>query len=195
MWALYNRALDTSPILTKSFTSFSGFIIGDTLAQVYAGAGRAGGEKFDYGRTARFAVFGFCIHAPCCHYFYRALDKVVFPLAPKSPQAVLAKIAIDQLMWTPVATVLFYASLKTMEGEAHKIKETLQEKFVKTLLAGYALWPIAHAINFRFIPNKQRVLYINVVQVCWNIILCRIASSSAPVRKSKVEDLEHARSV
>ncbi len=64
-----------------------------------------------------------------------------------------------------MATVVFYATLKTMEGEAHKIKETVKEKFVKTLLAGYALWPVAHAINFRFIPTKQRVLYINIVQV------------------------------
>jgi len=36
---------------------------------------------------------------------------------------------------------------------------------VKTLLANYAMWPLAHIINFKFIPSKQRILYINCVQV------------------------------
>ncbi len=77
IWALYNASLDSRPLLTKSLTSVSGFIIGDTLAQVYAGAGRQGGQPFDFARTARFAIYGFCIHAPSCHYFYQALDKVL----------------------------------------------------------------------------------------------------------------------
>lgn len=29
----------------------------------------------------------------------------------------------------------------------------------------WTVWPVAHAINFRFIPNSQRLLYINTVQV------------------------------
>ena len=27
------------------------------------------------------------------------------------------------------------------------------------------MWPLAHVVNFRFIPNSQRVLYINAVNV------------------------------
>ena len=50
-------------------------------------------------------------------------------------------------------------------GQSDKIKETLKDKFWPTLLAGYAVWPLAHVINFRFIPNSQRVLYINAVNV------------------------------
>lgn len=33
------------------------------------------------------------------------------------------------------------------------------------LLANYAIWPLAHLINFRFVPSQQRILYINAVQV------------------------------
>lgn len=33
------------------------------------------------------------------------------------------------------------------------------------LLANYALWPLAHIINFKFVPVQQRILYINCVQV------------------------------
>lgn len=31
--------------------------------------------------------------------------------------------------------------------------------------AGYAIWPLAHIINFRFVPNSHRVFYINVITV------------------------------
>jgi len=50
-------------------------------------------------------------------------------------------------------------------GQSDKITQTLKDKFWPTLLAGYAVWPLAHVINFRFIPNSQRVLYINAVNV------------------------------
>ena len=62
---------------------------------------------------------------------------------------VLAKMAIDQLIFTPVGTVVFYSAFKTMEGDAAGIPATLRDKFWPTLLAGYALWPVAHIINFR----------------------------------------------
>ena len=29
---------------------------------------------------------------------------------------------------------------------------------------GRQVWPLAHTINFRFIPSSQRVLYINSIQ-------------------------------
>lgn len=50
-------------------------------------------------------------------------------------------------------------------GQADKIKATIKEKFWPTLLASYAVWPLAHLVNFRFVPNSQRVLYINAVNV------------------------------
>lgn len=54
-------------------------------------------------------------------------------------------------------------------GQSDKITQTLKDKFWPTLLAGYAVWPLAHVINFRFIPNSQRVLYINAVNVSFLI--------------------------
>ena len=79
LWGSYNRALTTNPILTKSFTSFTGFILGDGIAQLAS----KGPEPYDYARTARFASFGFTIHASGAHFFYKALDAMVFPNAPK----------------------------------------------------------------------------------------------------------------
>ena len=79
IWASYNKSLSTNPLTTKCFTSFTGFILGDGIAQLASKPL----DQYDYKRTARFAAFGFAIHAPGCHYFYRALDSIVFPSVPK----------------------------------------------------------------------------------------------------------------
>lgn len=77
LWSSYNQQLDTRPLITKSFTSFFGFIVGDGVAQV------AAGEKYDYWRTARFATYGILVHGPLSHVWYGILDKHVMPRTPK----------------------------------------------------------------------------------------------------------------
>ena len=52
------------------------------------------------------------------------------------------------------------------QGTPSLIIPTIKAKLIKTLLANYAIWPLAHIINFKFIPSSQRILYINCVQVC-----------------------------
>ena len=79
LWQSYNHSLATNPLVTKCFTSFSGFIIGDSIAQLATSPV----SQFDFKRTAKFAAFGFVVHAPGCHYFYKALDLMVFPASPK----------------------------------------------------------------------------------------------------------------
>ncbi len=66
---------------------------------------------------------------------------------------------------TPPAVYLAVCLACCFAGQSDKITQTLKDKFWPTLLAGYAVWPLAHVINFRFIPNSQRVLYINAVNV------------------------------
>ena len=40
----------------------------------------------------------------------------------------------------------------------------------------WKVWPVAHAINFRFIPSSQRVLYINSIQIGYNCFLSLISN-------------------
>ena len=55
--------------------------------------------------------------------------------------------------------------IEQLQGTPALIIPTIKAKLVKTLLANYAMWPLAHIINFKFIPSSQRILYINCVQV------------------------------
>lgn len=62
-----------------------------------------------------------------------------------------------------------------MLNRATAAPQIIREKLVKTILAGYCVWPAAHVVNFRYVPSDLRVLYINCVQVrfdCAAVILC-----------------------
>lgn len=73
----------------------------------------------------------------------------------------------------------------------------LKAKYVPTLIAGWKLWPLAHFINFAFIPNQHRILYTNVVSVAGTYILSKAASGdhghqrvSKTARKKKTQKAE-----
>ncbi len=80
-------------------------------------------------------------------------------------QAVLAKMALDQCIMAPLFLLVFFFATKTLEGQPHKLLEMIREKYLKTVLIGYIIWPLAHIINFKFVPNDLRILYVNIVQV------------------------------
>lgn len=112
MWSGYNASLDKNPIFTKALTSLVGFFLGDLLAQKFLGEK---GTELDMARLARMASFGFLIHGPTGHYFYSALDRLI---VGKSAVKVASKVAIDQVLWAPVFTALFFTYLGVTERKS-----------------------------------------------------------------------------
>ena len=43
----------------------------------------------------------------------------------------------------------------------------------------WSFWPLFHVVNFRFVNPDDRILYVNVVQVLFNVFLCWKASERA----------------
>lgn len=50
---------------------------------------------------------------------------------------------------------------------------------VPALLANWKLWPAAQLINFTLIPEEQRILYINIVGICWTCVISNMQQESA----------------
>lgn len=147
---------------------------------------------------------------------------------------IFKKILLDQLVMTPVQTVIFFAFMRSAEARRVDTDEILKDVKAKlpkvndpdrhhrelfasicstkygsrapmmesaslerleaavektvpsslrpqTLLAGYSLWPLAHVVNFRFVPSQMRLLYINAVMIGWTAVL-RYAPSVASHR-------------
>lgn len=169
-WTGYNSALDSKPILTKAVTSLIGFALGDLLAQKFLGDG----GDVDVKRLLRMASFGLLFHGPSGHYFYGALDRVI---VGKGVAQVVSKVAIDQVLWAPIFTSVFFAYLGVAEG---KSKDAIITKIKNDTWIGvktsWKFWPAAHTINFALIPTNQRLLYINTLQVGYNVILSMLGN-------------------
>jgi protein Mpv17 len=124
------------------------------------------------------------------HFWYEFLDRLVMPQKPTATSAIVAKMVADQALWSPINTVIFYASLALLEGHPADIPMILQDKLLATVVAGYCLWPLAHLINFKFVPARNRLLYINIVNLFWSIYLAKQAGTSV-TRSDGMQGLEY----
>ncbi|CAM9466505.1 unnamed protein product [Choristocarpus tenellus] len=169
VWDSYNTALGEKPILVKACTSLVGFSVGDYMAQKYMS-----NDAFSYERLARMAAFGFLFHGTISHFFYNALDEVI---PGKSTLTVIKKVAIDQVLWAPIFTLIFFTWIGVTSGSTpSEIGTKIKNDLVKGVVGSWTVWPIAHAINFRFVPTEQRLLYINTIQIFYNVFLSIIGS-------------------
>lgn len=48
--------------------------------------------------------------------------------------------ALDQLVWGPAMTLVFFAFLKTLEGRPDLILATIHDKFWPTMVGGVVAW-------------------------------------------------------
>ena len=60
-----------------------------------------------------------------------------------------------------------YCNHKRLEDYTNKIKSDLKT----AVMGSWAVWVPAHTINFAFIPPSQRLLYINSIQIGYNVFL------------------------
>lgn len=183
---------------TKISTSVAAAFLGDMIAQGLS----SNSERFrpDLARTARLCIFngGMGLFG---HFYFAALDKgVVLGAATKATSQVatkkytpnllltsLSKTFIDQGIFAPMATMMFYLFKVSSEGRPFEFSKEMKLKYLPTLQAGWQLWVPCHILNFMFIPPQHRVLYTNMVSVAGTYVLSRAASNdsaqSVSVRK------------
>eukprot|EP00878_Enallax_costatus_P000094 GHUV01000127.1.p1 GENE.GHUV01000127.1~~GHUV01000127.1.p1 ORF type:complete len:283 (+),score=59.60 GHUV01000127.1:249-1097(+) len=162
-YVAYSTALREHPLATKACTSMMGFILGDLIAQHFGHPHAA----VDIMRVVRLGAYGLMIDGPIGSMWYDVLEQYVFPKEPLSTKAVLSKTALDQVVYATIMTGIYFAVIRLLEGHPEAIMGTLHSKFLPTLAANYMIWPLAHVINFRFIPSEYRILYNNVVCIAW----------------------------
>jgi len=116
LWGIYGKRLSGQgfiPIGTKTASSMLAFALGDLLAQGIL----AFGTKFNLVRFLRMILFGGIVHAPSGHIFYRFLERKI-PGIDKD--ALLKKVAIDQLFWTPIFAAVTFSFMGLASGHSTK---------------------------------------------------------------------------
>jgi len=143
------------------------------------------GKPYDAMRTLRMGTFGFLIHGTTGHYFYGFLDG---KLPGTAPLTVASKVAIDQTIWNPIFGLMFFGYLNVAEGKSFEDYTNKIKSDLKTAVMGsWAVWVPAHTINFAFIPPSQRLLYINSIQIGYNVFLSFLGNKKVDADEEKKE--------
>ena len=180
IWARYNALLEAQPLLTKALTSLVGFTSGDVLAQSFI---ENEGKPYDVMRTIRMGSFGFLLHGTTGHYFYGMLDG---KLPGTKPITVATKVAIDQTIWNPIFGLMFFGYLNAMEGKSFdQYTEKIKADLKTAVMGSWAVWVPAHTINFAFVPPSQRLLYINTIQIGYNVFLSFLGNKGVESEEKK----------
>eukprot|EP00558_Chaetoceros_sp_UNC1202_P006454 CAMPEP_0197245608 /NCGR_PEP_ID=MMETSP1429-20130617/10343_1 /TAXON_ID=49237 /ORGANISM="Chaetoceros sp., Strain UNC1202" /LENGTH=187 /DNA_ID=CAMNT_0042706139 /DNA_START=78 /DNA_END=641 /DNA_ORIENTATION=+ len=185
LWARYNKLLDAQPLLTKAFTSLVGFTAGDVLAQKFIEDSE---KPYDVMRTVRMGSFGLLLHGTTGHYFYGFLDS---KMPGTKPVTVATKVAIDQFFWNPIFGLMFFGYGNLMEGKSMEdYKKKIGADLQTAVMGSWAVWIPAHTVNFAFVPPAQRLLYINTIQIGYNVFLSFLGNKEveddAPAEKKEL---------
>ena len=114
-------------------------------------------------------LIGSTITAPSLLIWYRVLDKVVKGSTRWTP---IKKMAVDQVIYSPYILASVFLSIDILNGRSFSlIKERLKTEYVRTLIDSYYFWPASQTINFCFVPNAYRILFLRFAAIIWNTYL------------------------
>ena len=191
--------LASSPLLTKCVTSGVGFAVADVVAQSLSGGFRdanrtAANAAFGlalYGplSSAWYGALDALIlpdspNGAAAVAAKTALDQLLWApvlvtglfawdMARKGEPLVVARERREGNPETPRdpssrnPTPKRNASVRVRSGLAAKLEDDLLD----TLKVNWTFWPAFHVLNFRFVAPPDRILYINAVQVLYNVFL------------------------
>ncbi|ELT94432.1 hypothetical protein CAPTEDRAFT_146770 [Capitella teleta] len=167
-----NRVFSSKHIILVN-TAASGILMGmgDVTMQIIEKRYSNEEHALDLARTGRMALVGLA-SGPLTHGWYSLVDKMIPGVTGST---VLRKILLDQCLASPFFTCYFFTVIGSLEG--HKPKECLQtfsSKFWEVYRADWMFWPAAQSVNFRFVPSRYRVIYIQSASYLWDTFMSYI---------------------
>lgn len=175
VWKWYQNCLAYHPVKTQVISS--GFLwgVGDIAAQyiTHSTAKRrlqisdADAEfRINWKRVAVTSTFGFGFVGPVGHFWYEGLDKVLrlkLRQQPKSLRFVATKVAADGIIFGPLDLFVFFTYMGFSMGKSvQQVKEDVKRDFLPALILEGGVWPIVQVVNFRYVPVRYQLLYVNI---------------------------------
>ncbi|XP_059658024.1 uncharacterized protein LOC132304386 isoform X2 [Cornus florida] len=121
--------------------------------------------KINWRRVATTSLFGFGFVGPVGHFWYEGLDRFIrlrLQLQPKSLRFVATKVAVDGIIFGPLDLLVFFTYMGFSAGKSvAQIKEDVKRDFIPAFMLEGGIWPIVQVVNFRFIPVRNQLLYVN----------------------------------
>ncbi|KAL5071293.1 hypothetical protein RYX36_022180 [Vicia faba] len=178
LWRWYQKCLVVHPVKTQVISS--GFIwgAGDVAAQCvthYTAQKRTTDEshsqddnrefKINWKRVSTTSLFGLAFVGPVGHFWYEGLDRFIrlrLLLKPNSFRFVAAKVAADGFLFGPLDLLVFFTYMGFSTGKSvPQIKEDVKRDFLPALILEGGIWPVVQVANFRYVPVRYQLLYVN----------------------------------
>lgn len=138
---------------------------GDIIAQKCSPATKS----FDYKRFTSMIIYGFLISGGVGHLWFRGLDQF-FGKSMNFSNSV-KKVCADQFLLAP-PEIVFFLAWSHFSGESTDSFVNLLKNVMPSLLAqNYAIWIPGQFVNFYYVPEQHRVLFMCIICVFWFAIL------------------------
>ncbi|XP_065849238.1 uncharacterized protein [Euphorbia lathyris] len=176
LWKWYQHCLSSHPVKTQIISSGILWGIGDVGAQYITHSTAVNRLKkpqdvetefkVNWKRAAITGLFGFGFVGPVGHFWYEGLDKLIrlrLKMPPKSIRFVATKVAADGIIFGPIDLFVFFTYMGFSTGKSvDQVKEDVKRDFLPALILEGGVWPIVQIANFRYVPVRYQLLYVNM---------------------------------
>ena len=134
-------------------------------------------------------LYGFFANGPALHYTY---SRIIPKLGPAScVKALGKKLLFTQTIFSLVSISSFYIFLSKCEGKSTAgTLEELNHKLVPTFITNLKIWPVLQLINFTLVPPQLQVLYVNFMQLWWNVYLSMMKNKALDTQEGALSNQE-----
>ena len=180
LFAKYESALLSRPILTKAITSAVLYGAGDLIAQLIAARSAVAATsapasaEIDPVRTLRAVVYGGAFYAPLAHAHYEFLDWLVVRRWRVSlNQVPLVKLVIEQFVyWSYLSNAYYHFVMGALQGQTPQACwDGVVATLWTTVRAQWVFWIPVQLLNFYLVPLRHQLNCVLVVSLIWTTFL------------------------
>ncbi|CAG0896276.1 unnamed protein product [Cyprideis torosa] len=184
---LWKNLFSKHLLLTNTVSCGALLALGDAIQQGIEWKLHKKKQTYDWSRAGRMFTVGL-IEGPPHHYWYVWLDRA---LPGRSLRTIGLKIVADEIVAAPLFAYLFFMGMGFLEGKTlQKCWSEFKLKFPAVYLFDWIIWPPTQIINFKWVPQEYRVVYVNVITVVWDIFLSYMKHFDEGIDHGVVEELE-----
>lgn len=170
-WRSYEDAVVADPVPIKAAITGGSYLIGDWLAQ--ANTLQQSGKSWldaDRPRLFRATAVGLVLLGPLAHFYYDFVGTL-------ESWPILSKILLDQTAYLAFYNTVYYVALTVLAGKSFgEAVEEYKGSFWLLLTSGWKLWPLVGIVTYTLIPQQNRVLWIDGIEIIYSALLSTLAN-------------------
>ena len=166
LWQTYSRTLEARPVVGNMVTGGLLAFTGDFVMQA--------AEKnpaYDHLRALRFVGFRICV-VRCYTVWVRELENWVNRHVDDDRRRLLTKTFLDLAIWLPAKDFVYFVWMALLEGLG--LTEGIQRSLTmlpRTCPVSWLVWAPAQLLTFGAVPPHLRVVWVNSLALCWNVVM------------------------